>query len=315
MTIPMALITGFLGSGKTTLLSRVIKAFAGRKLLYVVNEFGSTDVDGIVLSPEGTNAMTALPGGSIFCTCLVSEFTQTLTELLWRFQSDESPVEGVVVEASGVADPLVAHRLLHDTHLDDAYHLGAVVALVDPGPFPELSKALPAVEAQIKASSAVILNKADLYGEDTLRQAEEAVRSLRPKARLWRTSYCDLPLGAGPGQLDLLEPTFLSENAGEYAACADPNFVRIVLKFPQPVDTDALMDAFEALRPKIFRAKGFVPTPEGLKHLDVSMAAALLTADAPVQAQPGVVCIGRRGTYEALSDLAGALKKGTFGAN
>lgn len=315
MTVPLALLTGFLGSGKTTLLRRVIKAYENRKILYVVNEFGNTDVDGIVLSPEGANALTALPGGSIFCSCLVSEFTQTLTELLWRFQTDESPVEGVIVEASGVADPLVAQRMLHDTHLDDAYHLGAIVALVDPGPFPELRHALPAVEAQIKASNAVILNKTDLYSAHVLDRTETLIREMQPKAVLWRAVYCGVPIGEGKGELSLLRPAFLSENAGDYAACADPNFVRLVLKFPSTVDLPKLMEALEELRPQLYRAKGFVPSPEGPIHVDMSMAATTTTLETPQPAAPVLVCIGRRGSFEALTYLSEQIKKGSFSAN
>jgi G3E family GTPase len=75
------------------------------------------------------------------------------------------------------------------------------------------------------------------------------------------------------------------------------------------------MDAIETLRPQIYRAKGFVPTPGGMMHVDVSMAAATMTADAPPHAQSGLVCIGRRDSYEALAALAEDAKKGSFSAN
>ena len=81
--IPVALVTGFLGSGKTTLLRRVIATHRDRRLAYLVNEFAPVDVDGRLLAAEGA-PVVALPGGSIFCQCLVGSFIEQLRGIAER---------------------------------------------------------------------------------------------------------------------------------------------------------------------------------------------------------------------------------------
>jgi G3E family GTPase len=66
--IPVVLVTGFLGSGKTTLLRRLAEAYPDKRLIFLVNEFAATDVDGETLSATGTPTHSVV-GGSLFCEC------------------------------------------------------------------------------------------------------------------------------------------------------------------------------------------------------------------------------------------------------
>jgi G3E family GTPase len=159
--IPLVLITGFLGSGKTTLLKRIASQEGDLKLVYLVNEFSPEDVDAKLLDGEGVEAVT-IAGGSIFCQCRVTDFIQHLETIPERFGTDRAPVEGVVVEASGIADPLVIHKMLAETRLDETYDLGAVVTVVDPKSFLKLIHTLPNILTQVEAADRVILNKIDL---------------------------------------------------------------------------------------------------------------------------------------------------------
>ncbi|MCX7010859.1 MAG: hypothetical protein NTY53_27070, partial [Kiritimatiellaeota bacterium] len=102
--IPLVLVTGFLGSGKTTFLKQLVSRYHDLKLVWLVNEFSARDVDAAVLGSE-TSDVLSIAGGSIFCRCLVTEFIASLRDLPARFGTPESPVEGVVVEASGMANP------------------------------------------------------------------------------------------------------------------------------------------------------------------------------------------------------------------
>ena len=87
--IPLSLVTGFLGSGKTTFLKHMAPRLASRRIVYLVNDFSALDVDGAVLSEIGPNVVS-IPGGSIFCKCLVGDFIQHLSgslaamRLEWR---------------------------------------------------------------------------------------------------------------------------------------------------------------------------------------------------------------------------------------
>ncbi len=144
--IPLSLVTGFLGSGKTTFLKHTARRLAGRRIVYLVNEFSALDVDTQSLRQISPDVI-AIPGGSIFCKCLVGDFIQTLSRVPQRFGSSQpgsaDTIEGLIVEASGIANPKVVADMLRETKLDAVYSLASVVAIVDPGSFGKLLVTLP----------------------------------------------------------------------------------------------------------------------------------------------------------------------------
>jgi len=73
-------VTGFLGSGKTTFLKHIVEQYRERRLVYLVNEFSPHDIDGAIVSQKNPNVV-AIPGGSIFCKCLVTEFIDRLESI------------------------------------------------------------------------------------------------------------------------------------------------------------------------------------------------------------------------------------------
>ena len=155
--IPLILVTGFLGCGKTTLLKRLVHRHRERRFLYLVNEFNPRDLDGALLQSEGAEVV-AIPGGSIFCHCLVTDFMRHLTAIHERFPD----LEAVIIEASGMANPKAIEQLLAETRMADRFALRQVVTIVDPVSFPKLRHTLPNLRAQVEAADTVILNKQDL---------------------------------------------------------------------------------------------------------------------------------------------------------
>jgi G3E family GTPase len=300
--IPAALITGFLGSGKTAYLRYLMERHRDRRLVYLVNEFSPVDVDGRLLAdPE--DRVVSLPGGSIFCTCLVSEFIKTMTDIPERFHRDGAPPEGVVIEASGVANPRVVERMLHETRLDALFTLTAVVSVVDPGSFPTLVHTLPNIIDQVQASDTVILNKTDLFDEAAVANTEAEVRRVHPDARIVRAQYCAV-------DLDLFGERAERGMDGEYAPCADPNYARFVVRTDGPVDGERLVAELEALRGDIYRAKGFVNTGTGMRYLDCSPAAVTLQ---PAQCDADgteFVMIVHAPAYERVKAFVARIKEG-----
>jgi G3E family GTPase len=315
--IPVAMVTGFLGSGKTTLLHRLVRRYADHRLVYLVNEFSPVDVDGALLEREEDDVV-AVPGGSIFCTCLVTEFVQALTAIPERFHDADAPVEGVVIEASGVADPRVTERLFRETHLDDLYALASVTSVVDPASFPTLLQTLPNIRAQVEASDTAIVNKADLFGEDALADVEAQLRAIAPDLRILRASYCDVPLDGGEAGLNLFGERLPRGLDGDYATCVDPNYARLVLRFPGPTDAAVLRDALNGMRDRVYRAKGYVPTPDGVQYLDVSPAAVTLKPADAEEERPAAGCqvalIARGTAFEELQAFVREVKAGKFAA-
>ncbi len=261
--IPVCLVTGFLGSGKTTLLRQMAERHRGRKLVFVVNEFSAADVDGEAMRQVAPDVV-AIPGGSIFCTCLVGEFIRVLTGLPERFHSNASPMDGVVIEASGIANPKVVEQMLRETGLDEMYALTSILAVADPGTFPVLLQTLPNITAQIECSDVVVLNKTDLFGESEIARAEEAIRGIRPGVSIVRSRFCDVDLPL----FDAHTPRGLR---GLYAACADSHYAALCVRTERKVDIEALCGRLRRL-PGLYRAKGFVRTRGGAHYVDATMS-------------------------------------------
>jgi G3E family GTPase len=260
--IPLSLVTGFLGGGKTTLLQRLIERNQGRRLAYVVNEFAEADVDGQLLE-LGEDRVVSIPGGSIFCRCLTGEFLRVLQELPGRFDDSEGPLEGVIIEASGIADPKVTMQMLEETRLDRVYQLGTVVSVIDPGTFLKLVHTLPNVVSQVEACDVALVNKTDLHDEATLRRVEEEVERINPRAKLVRSSYCrsEIDILAAPPRLPL---------EGEYALCRDPDYLSFAVHVVAPLELEPLLAELGRVKDDVYRIKGFVPVEKGMVYVDVA---------------------------------------------
>ncbi|MBM4154737.1 MAG: GTP-binding protein [Lentisphaerae bacterium] len=291
--IPLCLVAGFLGSGKTTLLRRIATANRGRRLLFLVNEFSSSDIDGRTLAAEGLDVI-ALPGGSIFCRCLVTQFIGQLDAIAARAAA--GPLDGVVIEASGMADPRVIVRLLVETRLDARYALARVIAVADPVRLLKLVRTLPAIRAQLEAADVVVLNKCDLAPPAVCDEAEALARGVRPGAEVLRAVRAEV-------EVDPFPPAPGREPAGEYAACRDPAFETFRIGCPGGVDVARLAAAVAAAGDDLHRLKGFVRSGGRVVSVQAAGGAPEIVRAPDVAGALELVCIVRGGTADRVRPL------------
>jgi len=305
--LPMILVTGFLGSGKTTLLRRVAEREAkatGRRLVLLVNEFASLDVDGRALEDDikGAAQVVAVPGGSIFCTCLVARFLKELKALVARHH--EAPIDALLVEASGAANPAVVGQLLRETGLDQQIDLRRTVCVADPVSLPRLIETLPNVKSQLAAADLVVLNKADLGGVEATAQCKAIINEYAPGAALHVCEHAepcpDLLGGGGP----------LSERAGELAGCQDPHFAKSVFAPGEPVDREALLGLLEAWRERAYRVKGVLDTDAGPVVVSLTQAGLSWSALPGSQSERGLALIAKPTDLPHLSLALSRLPRG-----
>lgn len=250
--IPLCLVTGFLGSGKTTLLKHIVEKHREQRLVYLVNEFSPHDIDGAIVA-EDNPAVVAIPGGSIFCKCLVSEFIARLTEVPAKF----GDVEGVIVEASGMADPRVIKTMLRETGLDQMYRLAEVISLVDPGSFLKLCRTLPNIVAQVEAAGLVIINKTDLHPPESVDETTSKVKAINPHAAVICCAFARV-------DIDLFVSARESgQMKGEYALCRDPHYNNFVVEIHRPIVLEQLKQQLNRVEDDLFRVKGYAPMKEG----------------------------------------------------
>jgi len=245
--IDLYLITGFLGSGKTTLLGEIAKRAQeqSKRYIFLVNEFSAKDIDGERIQSLGGDALI-VPGGSIFCACLASDFITKLSEIPKVF--GHSPFDALVVEASGIANPSAIDKLLHETQMDKIYKLGRIISMADATTLPKILKTLPAAKSQLSASDYVLLNKCDLHSEDVLFETEQLI-SKYTSAPIERVSYAKFKDG-------LLDSTKTSMLEGQMSFCVDPAFAHHHIVFQGNVDLDYLNSIFTSHIDEIYRAKG-----------------------------------------------------------
>ena len=258
--IPLALVAGFLGSGKTTFLRRMSERNDGRRLAFLVNDFAAVDVDAQLLS-QLDGEIVSIPGGSIFCRCLATTFTNALKKIARL----EPAVDGVIIEASGMADPRSLADVLRETRLDELYELSTVVSLVDPGTFRKLLKTLPAMRAQVECADVVLLNKTDLFDEATVQATEEAIRSVRGEIQIARCVRGDAPVQFFQGISHALKIH------GSLSPCRDDSFLSATFRFRAKCNIGDIAELLNRYSHILWRAKGFVPTDAGLMELHWTM--------------------------------------------
>jgi G3E family GTPase len=186
--IPVTIITGFLGSGKTTLLNHILSNQDGLKTAVLVNEFGEIGIDNELLITTGED-MVELSNGCICCT-----INNDLVEAVYKVLERPEKIDYLVVETTGLADPLPVALTFLGTDLRDLTRLDSIVTMVDAENFSLDLFNSQAAENQIAYADIIVLNKADLVDEADLDLLEVRVREMRPGTRLLRSVQGKVPL-------------------------------------------------------------------------------------------------------------------------
>jgi G3E family GTPase len=186
--LPVTIITGFLGSGKTTLLNHILTNQQGLKTAVLVNEFGEIGIDNELIVTTGDD-MVELNNGCVCCT-----INNDLVEAVYKVLEREDKVDYLVVETTGLADPLPVALTFLGTELRDMTRLDSIVTLVDCENFSlDLFKS-EAAHSQIAYGDIILLNKVDLVDEADVDALEIRIRDIKAGARILRTTKSQVPL-------------------------------------------------------------------------------------------------------------------------
>ena len=189
--VPVTVLTGFLGSGKTTLLQQLMQRPEWRRTAVVINELGETGLDHLLVQHVAPH-VRLLQSGCLCCS-VREDLTQTLADLLARRRRQELHFDRVVVETTGLADPLpVMHTLTTHASLVRDFRLAGVVTVVDAfNGFETLSRHEEA-RRQVAVADALLLSKCDLVQPPAREQLELRLACTNPSAPQHRVVHGDL---------------------------------------------------------------------------------------------------------------------------
>lgn len=290
--VPILLLTGFLGSGKTTLLNRLLEerpttgplSESAGQLALIVNEFGSVGIDGDLLPDEMTRQIE-IKGGCICCR-LDGDLERTLLELI----DGQPDLSAIIIETTGIAEPLPISWTLAQGELANKVRLAAVITVADALEHEHHRPLSPSVDAQVEYADILVITKLDLAGPEqceaikaVLRETNQVAPVLAGNtselvAQLWQT--LDDPRETvrpvqGPGSQE-------RDSGGE----SGHHFHSVAVPINHTLDFEILSEGLEELAPDYIRIKGIARVVDGSSGSTEPRMIAFHRVGARVSAEP-----------------------------
>ncbi len=288
--IPVSVIGGFLGAGKTTLVNHLVASGAHR-FGVIVNEFGETGIDGSLIENVDSDGIAELSNG---CLCCVGR--EDLVSALFKIISRKDKPDYVLIELSGLADPVPVAQTVMDPFARTKFELDGIIGVADARNLEQTLRDGPEGAVQLAYASTVVLNKTDLASPEQVDEAEALIRKINPLARVFRTAQSMVD----PQELLHLRAFDLDWRPQHYQHLHMPNVQSFTLSAEGLLGrprVNEFIDQYLISRPDaVFRAKGFLSVKGFDKQVlfqSVREIFSLELSQEPLQAHSRLVVIGR----------------------
>lgn len=263
--IPVIALTGYLGAGKTSLLNHVLQA-PGARIGVIVNDFGEVNLDAALVTGQVDDPVS-IAGG---CICCLDDDTG-LDEALKKLTDPRLALDAIIVEASGLADPVAVFRLIRFSGVE-RIRPGGVVDVIDAATHFDVVDQGGIPLARYGVASLVVVNKLDQIPADgragLLKRVEDRIRE--------RNSHAHV-VGAIGAKIDpalLYDVSHADEDSGQLtfrelllesgAHAHDHVHARsVTVTSDGCIDPGALLDVLEDPPAGVYRIKGTVAVRSG----------------------------------------------------
>lgn len=276
----------------------------------LVNDFGSLNIDvDLVVGVESD--VISVANGCVCCS-IRDDLVEAVMEVLER---PEQP-EYVLLEASGVADPIGITVTFTNPSFRDRIQLDSITCVLDAEQVFAVPEQMQLKLWQIACSDMLILNKVDLVGSDQIARIKTWLDEHFHRYRLIEARHCAVPLEIllSGGRFD---GTRLERDPDDHdhQSCQDPHcrhhhndhaqaFSTWSYETDQPLSLEALREAASRLPVSIYRCKGVVHSadaPDRRAVLQVVGKRVDITLDNGWGQRPQrtrIVAIGAHGTMD-----------------
>ncbi len=245
--IPFHIVSGFLGSGKTTFVKRIIDQYASiQKIGIIQNEFAPANIDSIELKKSGHNFhLLEINNGSVFCICLMGNFTRSLE----KFIDDHQP-EVLIIEASGLSDTTSISEVVNSGNLADKIYLASNWCVIDALNFQKAGLMKERVTHQIRMADVVVINKLDIASEN-FEEIVGQIKKLNPFADIKKATFCNFDFEMGNSAIDKIY-------FNEMKPMERPDVNSMVIKTAKKVLENSFRDFLNEWSQKAYRIKGYI---------------------------------------------------------
>ncbi len=250
--LPITLVTGFLGSGKSTYINRILNAYSGHRIGLVVNEFGEVGLESNILEASPDDIIE-LSGG---CMCCL--LRKDLKDAVRRLVRHDASLERIVVEASGLSDPVPVQQTFRNARFGRPIQLESVICMVDQVSFLEHRVEYGVLDHQVRGADFILITKFE-QAEDSTVLLEKVLSELAPQVPRYR-------VGEEP-PLELLVGTRAVDDDHAHDR-HEHDVQQLWFESEHPFEPERLKLFFDELPQGIVRGKGvlYLDNKDGKKH-------------------------------------------------